>query len=147
MNYGSLKCANKYAKQHRIEEWVHNYLQNDGHNKEFSDGLKLFDRYFIGPIIMPLKLFKRCCGPEECMKYHVDCSKFELRVTKLMDVIKADTDLPPLIIHYADNEFELSDGNHRFEAYSRLGIKECPVIIWITEKSDYEIFIKKFQIP
>lgn len=146
----SLTSAKNYAKQGNLEEWVHQYLMSDGHNKDFSDGLKLFDRYYIGPITMPLSLFKRCCGPEETMKWRIESKWFEHHVSKLEEVIKREKDMPPLIVHYfidEDNKegaFELNDGNHRLEAYSRLGIKEYAVIVWITEKSEYDSFLLKY---
>lgn len=68
----TLTSAKSYAQQGKLEDWVHMYLMSDGHNKDFSDGLKLFDRYYIGPVKMPLNLFERCCGPEETMKWRVE---------------------------------------------------------------------------
>ena len=41
--------------------------------------------------------------------------------------------------------FELCDGNHRFEALLRLGIKEYPVIVWMTEKDEYDDFVKNYM--
>ena len=40
--------------------------------------------------------------------------------------------------------FELNDGNHRLEAYRRMGITEAEVIVWITEEREYEMFSNKF---
>uniref|UniRef100_UPI0040575209 hypothetical protein n=1 Tax=Acetatifactor sp. TaxID=1872090 RepID=UPI0040575209 len=37
-----------------LEEWVHTYLLYERKNKPFSDGLYLEERYFIGPVSMPL---------------------------------------------------------------------------------------------
>jgi hypothetical protein len=141
----TLSSAQCYAKNGKLEEWVHTYLLSDGHNKEFSDGLKLFDRYFLGPIKMPLSLFSRCCGPEADMKYRVNADWFEKHVTKLENVIKREKDMPPLIVHFVDGQFELNDGNHRFEAYSRLGVKEYYIIVWITEKQEYDLFISQYS--
>ncbi|MBQ3049875.1 MAG: ParB-like nuclease domain-containing protein, partial [Oscillospiraceae bacterium] len=115
-----------------------------GHNKDFSDGLKLFDRYFIGPIKMPLNLFTRCCGPEENMIYRVDAAWFENHVTELEKVIETNGDMPPMIVHYVDGIFELNDGNHRLEAYKRKGVTEYFVIVWITKKEEYDEFITKY---
>ena len=53
--------------------------------------------------------------------------------------------MPPLIVHYVDGEFELNDGNHRLEAYSRLGVLEYYVIVWITEKEEYADFMEKYS--
>lgn len=147
----TLSSAQDYAKHNKLEEWVHSYLLSDGNNKEFSDGLKLYDRYFVGPVKMPLSLFSRCCGPEENMRWRINEEWFEKHVNELAEVIKREKDMPPLIVHYFtdndkhDGEFELNDGNHRFEAYSRLGIKEYYVIIWITEKSEYDLFMSKYS--
>lgn len=140
----ALSSAMAYAAEGKLEEWVHAYLLSDGHNREFSDGLKLFDRYFLGPVRMPLTLFERCCGPEEEMRFRVDGEWFERRVSELMEVIRREKDMPPLIVHYVDGGFELNDGNHRFEAYSRLGIESYYVIVWITEKAEYDEFRQKY---
>jgi len=146
MEYKStLTSAIGYARNGKLEEWIHAYLQSDGHNQAFSDGLKLFDRYFLGPVKMPLSLFKRCCGPEADMKWQVSAEGFERKVRDLQKVISDNNDMPPLIVHYVEGEFELNDGNHRFEAYSRLGVKEAYVIVWITEKEEYTEFMEKYS--
>lgn len=140
----TLSSAIGYAHNGKLEEWIHAYLLSDGHNKEFSDGLKLFDRYFLGPVKMPLKLFKRCCGPEADMKWQIPKENFEAKVEELKQVITQEKDMPPLIVHYVAGEFELNDGNHRLEAYSRLGIEEYYVIVWITEKEEYISFMDNY---
>ncbi len=141
----SLSSAINYARNGKLEEWIHAYLLSNGHNKEFSDGLKLFDRYFLGPVKLPLELFSRTCGPEDTMKWQIPAEPFEKKVQELMEVIKRETDLPPLIVHYVDGSFELNDGNHRYEAYQRLGITEYYVIVWITEKEEYSEFMEKYS--
>ena len=120
------------------------YLLSDDHNKAFSDGLKLVDRYWIGPITMPLSEFPRCVGPEEGMRYSIPENYFEKHVKKLMDVIQNNKDMPPLIVHFYDHKWELNDGNHRHEAYKRLGITEHPVIVWITEKEEHKEFLSQY---
>ena len=146
MEYNNtLASAIGYARNGKLEEWIHIYLKSDGHNPEFSDGLKLFDRYFLGPVKMPLNLFTRCCGPEEGMKWQIPEDNFNWKVNQLMEVIKKGTDLPPLIVHYGDGGFEFNDGNHRHEAYARLGIEEYYVIVWITEKEEYTEFMEKYS--
>ncbi len=140
----STSSAKEFADDDRLEEWVHTYLLSDGDNKAFSDGLKLFDRFYIGPLNMPLSLFRRCSGPEENMKYHENKEWFEKRVAALKDTFGTTKDMPPLIVHYVDHDFELCDGNHRFEALKQLNIKEYPVIFWITEQDEYDEFVEKF---
>ena len=141
----SLSSAKEFAEAGKLEDWVHLFLLSDGHNKAFSYGLKLFDRYYLGPLTMPLSLFSRCCGPEENIKYQVNTEWFEKRVQSLKKTLQSNDDMPPLIVHFVDHGFELCDGNHRFEALTQLGVKEYPVIVWITEKDEYEEFIENFN--
>ena len=130
----TLSSAKEFSAHGKLEEWVHTYLLSDGHNKAFSDGLKIYDRYFTGPRVMPLRYFERCCGPEETMKFRVDAEWFEKHVEHLKEVLEKTEDMPPLIANYVAGHFELNDGNHRLEALNRMGKTEYPFIIWITEK-------------
>jgi len=141
----TLSSAAEYAQAGKLEDWVHAYLLTDGHNREFSDGLKLFDRAFYGPVNMPLSLFARCCGPEEGMRWRMDPAWWEKRVGDLMQVLQTEEDMPPLIAHFVEGDFELNDGNHRFEALTRLGRKEYPFIIWITEPEECAEFEERFK--
>ncbi len=141
----SLLSAKEFAQAGKLENWVHLFLLSDGNNKALSDGLKLFDRYYLGPLTMPLSLFSRCCGPEDNMKYQVNAEWFEKRVQSLKKTLQSNDDIPPLIVHFVDHGFELCDGNHRFEALTQLGVKEYPVIVWITEEDEYEKFIERYK--
>ncbi len=142
MDYqNTLSSAQAFAKAGKLEEWVHAYLLSDGNNPAFSEGLKRFDRFYIGPLRMPLSLFSRCCGPEENMTWKVDPQGFEQKVQRLMHVITTEKDLPPLIVNYSHASFELNDGNHRYEAYVRLGVQVIDVIVWITNDHEYNRFI------
>lgn len=142
----SLSSAKEFAEAGKLEDWVHSFLISDGHNKAFSDGLKQFDRYYLGPLTMPLSLFSRCCGPEDNIEYQVNAEWFEKRVQSLKKTLQSNEDMPPLIVHYVNQGFELCDGNHRFEALTQLGVKEYPVIVWITEKDEYEKFVERYRI-
>ncbi len=144
----SLSSAKAFAQQGKLEEWVHLYLHSDGRNKEFSDGLKRFNRYYLGPVELPLTLFERCCGPEENMRYRVDEGWFEQHVIELAEVIRRNPDMPPLIVHFLNDQgtwkFELNDGNHRFEAYRRMGYESMQFIVWITEESELLEFERRY---
>jgi hypothetical protein len=58
--------------------------------------------------------------------------------------------MPPLIIHYLFSEtdgtpeFELNEGNDRFEAFKRLGMEDTDVIVWITEPAEKERFLQDY---
>ena len=147
---GTLTSAQEWAHQGRLEEWVHAYLVSDGHNPVFSEGLKLVDRIFLGPVSWPLRLLHRCCGPEEDMRWRIPEAGWEQKLKDIQQAILAGTELPPLIVHYLieagqkEGEFELNDGNHRWEAYQRLGIEKVPAIFWITDRDEYEQFLELY---
>ena len=140
----TLSSAMEYGREEKMDAWIHLYLNEEGRNIPFSDGLKLFDRYFISPAQFPISLFHRCAGPEEDMKYKIDKDWWTIKVARLEEAIKNDPDMPPLIVHYVDGEFELNDGNHRHKAYENLGIETAWVIIWITEEEELKDFMSKY---
>lgn len=140
----TLSSAKSYAEAGKLDAWIHLYLNEEGRNIPFSDGLKLFDRYYISPALLPIRLFKRCTGPETEMKYQIPKDWWEQRVAALEKSIQADPDMPPLMVHYVDGQFELNDGNHRHKAYENLGIEEVWVIIWITEEAELNDFMAQY---
>ena len=146
MEYSAtLSSAREYAEQGKIEEWVHAYLCGEGHNKPFSDGLKLCVRYYTAPVALSLTELSRCCGPEEDMPFRVHPEVFERKVMGIMDAAESGADLPPLIVNYENGKFTLNDGNHRYEAYARLNFSECEVIIWTTAEQDMVDFKEKYD--
>ena len=140
----TLSSAKAYAEAKQLDVWIHLYLHEEGRNIPFSDGLKLFNRYFFSPMLMPLDLFTRCAGPEPEMKYQIDKAWFTQHVGELEKAIQENPDMPPLIVHYTEGQFELNDGNQRHKAYENLGIKNVWVILWITEPAEYQAFMEKF---
>ena len=140
----TLSSAKAYATAGKLDTWIHLYLNEDGRNIPFSDGLKLFDRYYFSPALFPIRLFHRCAGPEPEMKYQIDKDWWAIRVADLEKSIQSDPDMPPLIVHYAEGEFELNDGNHRHKAYENLGIENVWVILWITEEAEKDDFLARY---
>ena len=147
----TLTSARAFADAGRLEEWIHQYLLSDGNNVPFSEGLKMMPRFYLGPVQVPLCMLTRCCGPEESMKWRVDPGHFEHKVAHLQEAIRHDSDMPPLIVHYyfsetdGQPEFELNDGNGRFEAYSRLGYTQAHVIFWLTAPEELADFRNRYQ--
>ena len=140
----TLSSARAYAEAEKLDAWIHLYLNEEGRNIPFSDGLKLFDRYYFSPALFPIRLFTRCTGPEPEMKYQIDPDWWAHKVSELEKAIQAGEDLPPLMVHYVEGGFELNDGNHRHKAYENLGIDNAWVIIWITEKEEMEDFMARY---
>lgn len=138
MDYeGTLTNCRRWAEAGQLEMWVHRYLLSDGDNAPFSEGLKEEQAVFYGPVTMPVCLFSRCSGPAaEGLAFRVDAGWWEYKVARIVEAVRIGADLPPLIIgwrvteEHPDGAFELNDGNHRWEAFRRLGVAEYPVILW-----------------
>ncbi len=142
----TLSDAIKYADLGRIEDWVHSFLCGIGDNRPFSEGLKLYKRYYTRPVLVDLENLTRICGPEEGIKYPVDRGGFEYRVSGIMEAFQKGWDMPPLIVGYHGGQFELNDGNHRYEALIRSGVKQYYVIFWSTDTEDYHEIIAKYRL-
>lgn len=127
-----------------IEQWVHDFLLGRGNNVAFSKGLKLESRVFERPKMMALSQFTRCCGPEDSMKYFEPREAFESRVHAMVEAVQDGWEMPPLIIKYSGDTYELNDGNHRLEALKRLGFERYWIILWDTEYDYVERLIKKY---
>ena len=84
------------------------------------------------------------------MRWRVHPVHFKEKVSRIMEAAREDQDIPPLIVHYlfseADGtpEFELNEGNDRFEAYKRLGVASTEVIVWITERAELDDFMTNY---
>ena len=123
--------AINFAKENKIEEWVHLFLCGEGNNQVFSDGLKLEPRRYFIPEKMKLSLFERCCGPEPEMEFHTPENEFIKRVDCIAAKFnEGEWDMPPLIIYRDRDGYRLSDGNHRYEALKKSGVDEYWVIVW-----------------
>ena len=140
----TLSSAKAYAEAGKLDVWIHLYLNSEGHNIPFSDGLKKFDRYYFSPALFPVSMFKRCTGPEPEMKYRIHPEWWEHQIAELKKRVPEDDDMPPLIVQYVDGEFVLNDGNHRHKVYEDLGIENAWVIIWITEKEELDDFMARY---
>lgn len=136
--------AQIYSEAGMLEEWIHTYLLFDRRNKVFSDGLRLFYRYYLGPLQMPLSLFARSSGPEDHMKWKVHPDVFEAKVKYWTDEIGRQAENPPLIASYEKGNLELNCNNALLEALRRSQVTEYPVIIWLTELSDHDRFREEY---
>lgn len=140
----TVESAIEYGKQKKTDAWVHLFLNEEGRNIPFSDGLKLCDRFFFSPAEFPANFFKRCSGPEEDMKYRVDKGWWKHKISELTKVVQSGIEMPPIIVHYVDGEFELNDGNHRLQVYNDLKIEKVWAIIWITDEQELKDFMCKY---
>lgn len=132
--------AQKWAKEGKIEAWVHKYLlagRGGKSNPEFSEGLKRERRWWNGPIEVNLTDLSPAVGTEPGMEYVVEKDYWVARTSKLAKSFSNSLSLPPLIAEYRAGELSVRDGNTRYGAMRLLGWSTCWVIIWYNSESDY----------
>ena len=125
-----LPAAQKYAREGKIEDWVHAYLTS-GYwaNPAFAEGLKLQRRWWIGPVELPLDALSRAVGPEPGMEFPDDAENWRRRTGAMADSLTDPLSIPPLIVEYRDGELSIRDGNTRHGAMTLKGWTKCWVII------------------
>ena len=134
----TFSTAIEYARSGQIETWVHAYLTSgDCANLGLANGLRLQQRWWIGPVSVDIADLTRACGPEPWMEYRVALKQWELRITGLMQSITDLMTVPPLIVEYRSGSLSIRDGNHRHEAMRRKGWLKCWVIIWHNSEEDF----------
>ena len=129
-----------WAKDGRLEEWVHHYLlsgKGGSTNPAFSAGLKREMRWWNGPIQLNLEILSPAVGPDPEMEYVVEEEAWRLRIAHMAKSFTTIMDIPPLIAEYRDGVLSLRDGNTRHGAMKLLGWTTCWVIIWYNAESDY----------
>ena len=132
--------SQKWAREGKIEEWVHKYLLSGKGGKsdpEFSKGLKREKRWWNGPIELSLTDLSPAVGAEPAMEYVVDKDKWYARTSDLAKSFSSPLTLPPLIAEYRAGALSVRDGNTRYGAMKLLGWSTCWVIIWYNFESDY----------
>ena len=116
--------AQKWAKDGKVEEWVHKYLLSGSggkSNPEFSEGLKREKRWWNGPVELSLSDLSPAVGTEADLEYVVDKDRWFAWTNRLAMSFSNPTSLPPLIAEYRSGKLSIRDGNTRYGAMQLLG--------------------------
>jgi len=134
----TVSAAIEYARSGQIETWIQAYLTSgDWANPGLADGLRLQQRWWIGPVPVNISDLTRAYGPEPWMEYRVAREHWEQRITGLMHSIIELMIIPPLIVEYRAGSLSIRDGNHRHEAMRRKGWLKCWAIVWHNSEEDF----------
>ncbi|MDF2628775.1 MAG: ParB domain protein nuclease [Symbiobacteriaceae bacterium] len=128
----------QYAAAGRLEEWVHAYLMTVGGNEGLATGLKLQQRFWIGPLLLPLPCLSPAAGPDEGFEYVMPREPWERRVSRMQESLRQGWQAPPLICAYSAEEgISIRDGNHRYWAMTREGEDAYWCLIWCNSEAEY----------
>jgi hypothetical protein len=136
----TVSTAIEHARSGQVETWIQAYLTSgDWANPGLASGLRLQQRWWIGPVSVNISDLTRACGPESWMEYRVLPEQWEQRITGLMRSITDLMRLPPLIVEYRSGSLSIRDGNHRHEAMRRKRWLKCWVVVWHNSEADLRL--------
>lgn len=127
----TLESALKAKKEANLEEWVQQYLRDEGHNIKLADILRENKIVWADLIEYNLDKLNRAMGPEEEMPFREEKEKWEERINNFYILIKKGFTPPPIIATDLWDDIFISDGTHRFEALKKNGINKYWVIFFI----------------
>jgi ectoine hydroxylase-related dioxygenase (phytanoyl-CoA dioxygenase family) len=135
--FGVLSCMDA-ANCGRLDDWVDGYLSSGPWaNVGLRQGLRLQRRYWIGPLLLPLKRLERCCGPEPGMEFSVPADAWQRKVSNIASGLLDPMAIPPLFIEWRAGALRIRDGSHRHAAMTAAGWNACWVIVWCNSADDY----------
>ena len=133
MIYGTLTLAKQYDKDGKINEWMQDFLREDGKNLALADGLLLEERHYFGLCEIPIALFSDVkSGAPEYLHAENDIEYFFHVVEQMKESLADGWDAPPLIVEYVYGKFQVDDGRHRLETYRQLGVERVWAAVWTT---------------
>lgn len=125
--------AREWAEKGDIAGWVQRFLRNDegehaNPNIGFADGLLIEERFYIGPVSLPLDALATVRVGENISDAR-EMAEFRRKVNAIAALLP-EWDMPPFIVQYWDGALKLTDGNHRFTALREAGATHADAIVW-----------------
>ena len=141
MNY-SIDSAIEYSNRNEIDKWLQLFLRDDSYehanpNISLADGLLLEERFYIGPVLIDLDKITTL-RIEKDIEDENDKLFYRQKENGILNAYD-DYNMPPLIVEYKNDKFNLVDGNHRYSALKKLGINKYYVIIWGNKNIEEDI--------
>jgi hypothetical protein len=129
--------AHEYAVRGQLAAWVDGFLRGPGRNAALADGLALRQRWWIGPLELPLCRLSRCCGPEPTMEFHEPEARWSERIEVMRAAIVAGWEPPPVIAEHRSGLLSVRDGSHRVAALEVAARATCWVLVWFNREHEH----------
>ena len=136
----TLEAALKHRDLGTFESWLDAFLRGPGNNVPLADGLRLAQRWWVGPKEIPLTELVYKCGPG--LEFHEDEAHWKSRIGELAIKINEGLRVPPLIAEFKDGRLMLADGNHRCGALQSTGATKYWTAIWFNSELEWASFAR-----
>jgi hypothetical protein len=140
----TLDSARRAAELDALASWVRRFLSSpDSDNAVLGNQLTSEERWWIGPLPLPIDSLHRLAGPaEDPVLVAVDDDYWRDDVGDMADKVSDDGwQPPPVVVTYRNDQLELEDGNHRVEALRRAGVDVAWAVIGFEHLDDRERFV------
>lgn len=127
--------ASSISAFEEIHARVTRYLASEGASPELARILQDGSVPWLGPILIPTRFVDLLVGPEPSSQYPEDPTVWLSRVHRLMEVLRSDELLPPILVKYDGERFVVRDGNHRTAAAVGLASPRIVALIWANRRS------------
>lgn len=133
--------AKEWAQAGLLDQWVQHFLRNTqgehaNPNVGFADGLLLEERFYIGPVELPLSVLETVRVEADITETRA-LAEFRRKVDQIGQALP-EWDMPPFIVQYQDGAFRLADGNHRYAALIQRGTAVAAAIVWGSARYEQE---------
>lgn len=140
----SIDGARRASEQGALDRWVLEFLASPGSdNEELGEQLTERQRWWIGPLRVPIGSLHRLVGPpgDPVLCPVDDDDAWRDDVAEMAERIDDGQWAPaPVIVMRRDDQLVLEDGNHRVEALRRAGDDSAWAVIGFESPEDRDAF-------
>jgi hypothetical protein len=142
----SVDSARQASERDDLATWVREFLSSDGSdNAELGEQLTEHERWWLGPIRLPIDKLHRLAGPpEDPVMCAVDDDYWRDDVEEMAEQIDEEGwEPPPVVVTYRDDQLVLEDGNHRVEGLRRADEGHAWAVVGFETAEDRD----RFEVP
>lgn len=137
--------ARAAAADEALADWVTRFLDSPGSdNAGLAMKLAETERWWIGPVLLPLDRLARLAGPAgHPVAQVVEEHEWRDDVADLAEKVADGHEPAPVIVMQTDEGYVLEDGNHRVEAIRQTGDDHVWAIVGFTHEAARDEFIAR----
>lgn len=138
--------ARAAAERNELGDWVRRFLSSPGSdNAELGAQLTSEERWWIGPIELPIESLHRLAGPaDDPVLVAVDDDYWRDDVEDMAEKVADDGwEPPPVVVMYRDDQLVLEDGNHRVEALRRGDADDAWAVVGFESSDERDRFLAR----
>ena len=143
----TLGSAQEAAAEGRLPLWVGEFLASKGSdNATLAAGLATEERWWLGPVKLPIDELERQAGPEDDVVCPIEPEEWEGDVDEMASSLEEGWQPPPVLVEVRGGELVLEDGNHRHEALRRAGAEHVWAVVWGDDPGDRDRLAARFGL-